>query len=88
MNLSRRRFERTQRRANQALQVAVLVKVWPRLVALCRMGLLTEASVAIDDGKFKAVNKPRQELHAHQDGPTDDANRGERFLGRNTQGFS
>src|SRR5208283_1318130 len=32
-------------------------KVCARFIALCRMmGLLTQASVAIDDSKFKAVN--------------------------------
>jgi len=44
-----------------------LRKVCARFVELCRgMGLLTTASVAIDGSKFKAVNKPGQELHARE----------------------
>src|SRR5438309_9056398 len=43
-------------------------QVCARFVVLCRtIGLLTQASVAIDGSKFKAVNN-RDRLHARQDG--------------------
>jgi transposase len=46
-----------------------LRKVCARFVELCReMGLLATASVAIDGSKFKAVNKPGQELHTSEGG--------------------
>ena len=49
---------------------AAIRKVCSRFVALCRMiGLLNQASVAIDGSKFKAVNNRDSELHARQDGP-------------------
>ena len=40
-----------------------------RFVALCRtLGLLTQASVAIDGRKFKAVNNRNKNYHTRQDG--------------------
>jgi transposase len=58
---------------------AAIRKVCAQFIALCRaMGLLTQASVAIDGSKFKAVKQPRQELHARQDGAAHGADRGER----------
>jgi transposase len=57
---------------------AAIRKVCAHFIALCRMiGLLTHPSVAIDGSKFKAVEQPRQEFHARQDGATDGADRGE-----------
>ena len=54
---------------------AAIRKVCAHFIALCRaMGLLTQASVAIDGSKFKAVNN----LHARQDGAAHGADRGER----------
>ena len=42
-------------------------QVCARFVALCRtMGLLTQARVAIDGSKFKAVNNRDRKLHARQ----------------------
>ena len=47
------------------------------LSCAARWGLLTQASVAIDDGnKFKAVNNRDQELYAGEDGAADGADRG------------
>jgi transposase len=53
-----------------------ICQVCARFVALCRaMGLLTEASVAIDGSKFKAVNNrdqnfTRAETFLHGQDPT------------------
>ena len=44
-------------------------KVCAHFIALCRaMGLLTQASVAIDGSKFKAVNNRDKNFYARQDG--------------------
>ena len=46
-------------------------QVCVQFVELCRlMGLLTNASVAIDGSKFKGRQYPRQELHAWEGGAT------------------
>ena len=42
------------------------------------MGLLTEACVAIDGSKFKAVNNRDKNFTQRQDGPTHGADQGER----------
>ena len=54
-------------------------QVCARFVALCRkMGLFTQASVAIDGSKFKAVNNRDRNFTRGQDGTAHGADRGER----------
>jgi transposase len=54
---------------------AAIRKVCAQFIALCRaMGLLTQANVAIDGSKFKAVNNRDK----NQDGAAHGADRGER----------
>ena len=54
-------------------------KVCARFVVLCReMGLLAEASVAIDGSKFKAVNNRDKNFTQGEDGAAPGADRGER----------
>src|SRR6516225_1855413 len=54
-------------------------QVCVQFIELCRrMGLLTQASVAIDGSKFKAVKQPRQELYPREGGAAPGPIAGER----------